>query len=52
MSVSEPALDLTPIRLNKRFTQRAVVSSRGLLPNPVSLRRDLPEAGHYQRRPA
>lgn len=32
MSVSEPALDLTPIRLNKRFTQRAVVSSRGLLP--------------------
>lgn len=32
MSVSEPALDLTAIRLMKRFSQRTVAASRGLLP--------------------
>ena len=32
MSVSEPVLELTPIRLQKRFSQRVIASSRGLLP--------------------
>lgn len=32
MSDRDPALEITPIRLQKRFSQRVVVSSRGLLP--------------------
>lgn len=32
MSVPETVLDLTPVRLGKRFSQRTIASSRGLLP--------------------